>query len=326
MNEKALKKTADAIREGEEIVIFSHVLPDGDCLGSALGLGLALRELGKKVWLVNSDPVPGLYQFLPGWETFRSSLDGVGSRPTVIAVDCSDPRRVGDTFSPYLTTSSGIINIDHHVSNEQFGAVNFVVPEASSTGELVYRLLQELNAAITPGVATALYTAVVTDTGSFQYENVRPATLKIAAELMECGADLRAIRKNLWETKSLLSVRLLGRALNDLSFAASGRIAWLKVSYQLQRELGATDDDIEGLINYPRSIEGVEIGLLFRELKPGVVKVGLRSKTWADVNLLAARFGGGGHPRAAGCVVEGELEKVIAQVVSAAQETLTGRG
>ena len=316
-----LVEIADSLNKAKEVLILSHIIPDGDCLGSALALALALQNDGKKVIVINEDEVPDMYTFLPGSNSIRKIIEFIDLPQLVVVVDSSDPERVGEQLSE-LFKGKKVINIDHHVSNTKYGDINYVDTNVPATGELVYELLSYMGMPLTASIATNLYTAIVTDSGSFQYESVRPRTLEIAGKLMKEGADLAAVRENLWETRSLVNIRLLAKVLPELQLSEDGLISWVSISKKLQEKLGAKSEHCEGLINYPRSIAGVEIGILFREIEEEVIKVGFRSKSKVDVNLLAAEFGGGGHARAAGCTVKGKMETVINKVIEAAFASL----
>ncbi|MBE3571642.1 MAG: bifunctional oligoribonuclease/PAP phosphatase NrnA [Moorella humiferrea] len=317
-----IETIAAVLATANDVAVVSHVIPDGDCLGSTLALALALRQRGAKVTAINADPVPETFRFLPGWETIVSpeKVDEIPS--LLVMVDSTDMERGGEVFSGWREKAEMIINIDHHVSNTRFGHLNLVDGGAAATAELIYAVLKKIPVAISPAIATCLYTALATDTGSFQYENCTAATMRLAADLMELGADLPLIREFLWERKPLAAIRLLAEVLPTLTLGYGGRVAWMKVSTAALKASGALPEHAEGLVNYPRCIAGVEVGLLFRELPDGQVKVSLRSKKTVDVNTVAARFGGGGHRRAAGCTVKGDLETVTAMVVAAAGEAL----
>ncbi|WP_258360868.1 DHH family phosphoesterase [Moorella sulfitireducens] len=318
----AIESIAATLAAAREAAVVSHIIPDGDCLGSTLALALALRQRGAKVVAVNADPVPEMFHFLPGQETIIPPARVTEVPGLLVMVDSTDMERAGEGFSRWRQKTGTVINIDHHVSNTRFGDLNLVDGRAAATAELVFAILEKMPVTITPDIATCLYTALATDTGSFQYENCTAATMRLAARLMELGADLPRIREYLWERKPLAGIRLLAAALPTLTLAYDGRIAWMTVSGTALEATGARPEDAEGLVNYPRSIAGVEVGLLFRELPGGQVKVSLRSKKSVDVNAIAARFGGGGHRRAAGCTVKGDLDAVVAMVVAAAGEEL----
>ncbi len=311
-----IEEIAKKLESNKKILVASHIIPDGDCIGSTVALGLALKNLNKEVIMVNGDEVPDMYKFLKGSEDILppSSVEKVPD--ITVLVDCTDLSRVGEELQKKIDKNTFIINIDHHVSNLNFGDLNFVRPEAAAAGELIHALLQEMKIEITPEIATALYTAIVTDTGSFQYENTSPKTLRLAAELHEKGANVTLVREYLWERKPVLGILALKEVLSTLSFDKNGKIAWISLDKELYDRLGLTPECCEGLINYPRSIEGVEVALFFKEQEDGKVKVGLRSKNYINVNEIASQFGGGGHQRSAGCIVEGPLREAIDKVVS----------
>ncbi|MCG0277264.1 MAG: bifunctional oligoribonuclease/PAP phosphatase NrnA [Thermanaeromonas sp.] len=317
---------ADLVR-AKEVIVASHRLPDGDCIGSTLALTRALGQLGARVAAVIGDPVPEMYRFLPGSEDILLP-DQVTFVPSLlVVVDCTDLERVAEGFGSWKQKVERVINIDHHTSNTLFGDFNLVDEEAAATGELIYAVLKEMDGlCIDSGIATALYTALVTDTGSFQFENCRARTLRIAADLLDLGADLALIREYLWENKPLLAIRLLAEVLPTLSLAYEGKVAWLVVKREVMDRLGAKGEHAEGLVNYPRSIAGVEVAAVFRELEPGVVKVALRSKKQVDVNEVAALFGGGGHRRAAGCLIRGSIEEAVEQVIRVVGDRLDHGG
>lgn len=320
-----LSVIAKTIKQARNAVICGHAMPDGDSIGSTVAMGLLIKMLGKKVTVISSDPAPRAYGFLPGVKDIRGIKDFPEACDLAVILDCTDLNRTGDELAQRLKQVPTIINIDHHVSNHPFGHYNFVVPAAAATGELVYVLAGELGLDLTPDVAMSLYTAIAMDTGSFRYDNTTEETHKIAARLIATGINVARINENLFENKELITLRLLGRALSCLRVSPCGRVAWISVPYSLMEEMGARDEHADGIVNYPKTVEGVEIGLLFREIGPGRIKVGLRSKDTADVNKLAAVFGGGGHPRAAGCMITGDLAEVEARVIAAALATLSGQ-
>ncbi len=314
----AVAEVARALQASRHALIISHIIPDGDCIGSSLALGMGLSRKGISCHCVNGDQVPEMYRFLQGSEQFLLPGQVPEQLDTLVLVDCSDPERTGPVLQQMMHKGRLVINIDHHVSNTMFGHLNLVEPRAAAAGELIYRILQELGVEVDAPIATALYTALVTDTGSFQYQNTTAETLRLAAELVDRGAQLSAIAHHIWESKPLSAMLLLKKVLPTLELAAGGRVAWVVLPKKVMDEVGACSEHCEGLVNYPRSIKGVELALFFREMEPGTVKIGFRSKSYVDVNILASRFGGGGHRRAAGCVLEGQLDEVVDLVVSKA--------
>lgn len=316
---------ANELRKAPEVALFSHVSPDGDCLGSMLALGLALKKLGKKVFLYNPDAVPHNLDFLPGAEKVQNELPHPLPR-TLCFVDCTDLRRVNLDPSQ-LPEHTVILNIDHHISNLNFGTINWVKPGASASGEIVMNLIQELGVSLDQEIATNLYTAIVTDTGSFQYSNTTAKTHRQAADLMESGIDFLHIHHCIFDQKPLAQVELLRRGLTELKLYAEGQLAVMTLHQEDFEEAGATEGLSEGVINNARSIEGVEVAVLFKEIEPQKIRIGFRSNLWFNVNELAARFGGGGHKRAAGCTMETSLDEAKRSVIKAIEEEFNiGRG
>lgn len=322
MSMNDFKILSDIIKKSESIMICGHVMPDGDSVGSTVAMGLALKMMGKKVTVISTDTIPKSYGFLPGVKDVGGLKDFPKACDLAIVLDCTDLYRGGDELAALVKNVPIIVNIDHHVSNNNFGHYNYIDPAAAAAGQLVYRLIKDLGLNVTADIAMNLYTAIVMDTGSFRYENTTADTHKIAAELISTGIKVAQINENLFENKEVITLKLLGRALAGIRRSPCGRVAWISVPFSVMEEMGARDEHADGIVNYPRTAEGVEIGLLFREIEPGKIKVGFRSKETADVNKLAANFGGGGHPRAAGCLVLGKLPEVETKIVAAALASL----
>lgn len=302
------------------VTILIHKSPDGDALGSALALALVLEAKDKDVEIYCWDEVPYFYRFLPQWRRVKRvrSQDGVVFYPLVVGMDSSDLGRL-----PFLEGKppGKVINIDHHPTNTLWGDINLVEPGASATGEIVYELLRKWEAEITPQVATCLYTAIFTDTGGFRFSNTTGASLKICYQLVELGARPYEIATEVYESYSPGRMRLLGLALNTLSMAGDGRIAWIVVTREMMDSTGTGPEDTEEFVNFPKSIRGVEVALLFRETEGGV-KVSLRSKGRVDVASIASSLGGGGHRAAAGCDLSLSLDEAVDKVISVVEETL----
>ncbi len=313
---------AEVLSRQDSLTLLGHSIPDGDCIGSVTAMIWALRNMGKEVNAIIEDEVPAMYRFLNGTKAIASLVNLPRINDCLVYLDCATPERVGDKLAQVLPYSKTIINIDHHVSNQSYGTANLVDPGASSTCEIVFSLLKSMNTPITVDIATALYCGVVMDTGSFQYASTSPATHRMAAELLELGIDQNLVRTHLFESKTRLEVALQKAALASLEFCGGGRIAYMQLSYEVLRELGAVGQHFEGTINLARSIENVEAALLFREIEPGLVKVGFRSKQFLDVNRVASEWGGGGHKRAAGATLHGELETVKNAVLSRVEDYL----
>jgi len=318
---KVQKQIASRLKEVPEAALFSHVSPDGDCLGSMLALGLALENLGKKVGYYNPGPVPDNLRFLPGAEKI-SALLPEKIPDTLIFIDCAEAERAFPAIPPEFLQNKEIINIDHHISNNCFGTLNWVDPGAAATGEMLYSLICQLNGELTQDMAINLYTAIITDTGRFSYSNTTSKSFKIAAELVKTGIDLVKINTILFEQKTWSQTKLLHKALSNLELLENGKIAVIVLSLQDFRETGAQEHLTEGLINYARNIVNVEAAALLKELGNNEIKVSFRSNSWLDVNQVAAKFGGGGHIRASGCTLNMPLSQAQKNVVSALKEAL----
>lgn len=319
---KDLQLLADAMKKEEHLVVVGHAVPDGDCVGSMLGLFLGLQQLGKDVKAYLPDPVPDQYHYLKGWDQIKIASEPLFPGCSVIFVDCGDEDRVGQGFKPLLEQRGITFNIDHHRGNPLFGDYNYVDVTAAATAEIIYRLLQVSQVSITPDIAQALFAGIVMDTGNFLNGNTTAVSLRIAADLMDAGVDIDRSRIGLFESRSWAEVVLMGRALNHLEISPDGSVAWISLPYEEVAEAGALHLFPEGLINYTRMIDGVEVGLLFREIEPGTVKVGFRSKGQIDVASVASRFGGGGHLQAAGARQKGSLPEVIERVLKAVKDVM----
>lgn len=318
MNDR--QRIISLLREQNQFILIAHVLPDGDSIGSLLALGEALRNAGKDVQIVSPGTVPRKYAFLRGSENIK--VEGMKLLPgtVVIALDSSDPERLG-YFAEQVKQARHLINIDHHVTNERYGTLNLIDAEAAATGEIIYTLLHELGAPVTDGIAEALYVAIATDTGSFKYDNTTSATHRIAAALLEKNVNPGALSQRIFDERPLSYFLLLKEALSTLELHAENRIAVITISKEMLQRSGTSVEDIDGLINYTRDIEGIELGILMYVENPEEVKVGFRSKA-ADVSLLAKKLNGGGHPKAAGCRVRGSYHSVKEKVLLEAENLL----
>ncbi|MCL6634925.1 MAG: bifunctional oligoribonuclease/PAP phosphatase NrnA [Peptococcaceae bacterium] len=314
----SLAEIGGVLRRAGSILICGHVTPDGDSLGSVLALGLTMEMLGKKVTMAGPDPVPALYGFLPAAERFLAGAPPEGNYDTLVVLDCSVPERLGRGYQDLLTREMVVVNIDHHAGFRSFGTYRYIDPLAAATGEILFDLFKLMRLDISPDAAVCLYTAIITDTGSFQYDNTTPGTHRRVAELIELGVPAAEVNTRIYEEKPREVLLLLGAALNTMSMSPCGKVCWMTVSRAMLGNTGAADEHTEGLVNYARSVRGVEVALLFRELEDGKYKVSFRSKGAVDVNRLAALFGGGGHRRAAGSIMHGDLAQIREEVVAAA--------
>ncbi|MCO5388683.1 bifunctional oligoribonuclease/PAP phosphatase NrnA [Desulfosporosinus sp.] len=321
MNENTLvQEFLEVLRKAPKVALFSHVSPDGDCLGSMLAIGLALEEMGKEVSFYNPNPVPSNLMFLPGSSRISQQLPDPQPE-TLVFVDCTDLGRV-NLLTSDISKVSTILNLDHHISNQHFGHINWVDAQASAVGELALTLINLLGAEIDIDIATNLYTAIVTDSGCFQYGNTTAQTHRLTAELLDLGIDLVSIHHEIFDQKPLSQIKLLQHALTGLEIHAEGQLALMTLSLEDFQKSGAEQELSEGLVNHARSIAGVEAAVLLKEAGPLEIKAGLRSNLWLDVNEIAAKFGGGGHNRAAGCTFRVPIEDAKQSIVSAIEEAL----
>jgi phosphoesterase RecJ-like protein len=312
--ETELAQAAEVIRGGERFLVTTHENPDGDALGSMLALKLALDQLGKDatMLLVGDAPLPGEYSFMPLEELLRTVPDDASQR-ILFAVDCANESRIGPD-PEVLQLSPLVVDIDHHHDNSRFGDVNVIDATASSTGELLRDLFRELDVELTSQIAEALYIALVTDTGRFQYTNTTPKSLRLAAELVEAGADLHRIFQGVYESVQFAKLKLLARALERAQVYEGGRLV---VSYLLRddfQEVGAAEPYSEGIIDYLRAVEGADMAVLIREPPRSggpLHRVSLRaSQDELDVSAIARKSDGGGHRQAAGFSSEASIDEI----------------
>ncbi|WP_407307822.1 DHH family phosphoesterase [Desulfosporosinus sp. SB140] len=320
MNERLLtEEIIEVLRKAPSVALFSHVSPDGDCLGSMLAIGQALELMGKTVTFFNPDFVPAALAFLPGSDRIKQSLPDPKPQ-TLVFVDCTDLQRV--SLAPDYLMDSTVVNIDHHISNQLFGHFNWVDDQASACAEVALSLIKQLGVTINREIATNLYTAIVTDSGCFQYGSTTANTHRLTAELIEVGLDLAFIHHNIFDRKPLAQIKLLQAALNTLELRAGGQLAIMTLTTEDFQKSGAGQELSEGLVNHARSIEGVEVAVLLKEVGPREIKGGLRSNLWLNVNEIAVQFGGGGHKRAAGCTLKVSLAEAKQRVIRAIEEGL----
>jgi bifunctional oligoribonuclease and PAP phosphatase NrnA len=308
-----LRRIAEEIRVGERFLISSHENPEGDAIGSLLALGLALKSLGKEVILLNQDPIPEILGFLPAAEEIIHQAPEQAQFDITFTLDCGDRTRLGTEFSK-IQTPGKIINIDHHVSNRYFGDINLIDPSASSTAEIIFELLRIIPLPMNSAIAENLYAGVLTDTGSFHYSNTTPQTFSVAKSCLMAGVDPWKVAESIYENQPLPRLRLLSLALATLEVHENGQICCIVVTQQMIKDAGASVAHTEDFINFPRSLKGSEVALLFREITPIKYRVSLRSRGKVNVSQIAQAFQGGGHPNAAGCTVDGSLSEVKGKV------------
>jgi bifunctional oligoribonuclease and PAP phosphatase NrnA len=305
----ALSEVLKEIGQRNKFLLTSHARPDGDAIGSALACCQILRSMGKEAEVVLRDGVPRIYQPLPFAEQVVQTDRVNGGYEAAIILECDSIQR---TRLQGLENSF-LINIDHHMSGRPFAHVNWIDPKAVATAEMVYRLAREAGVKISPEIATCLYTAVLTDTGSFMFEGTNEHTFELARELVLAGADPAYCARNVYFGHSTAKMRLLGAALSNLH--REGALAWISVTQEQMLRCHAKEEDCEGLVNYALSMQGVEVALFFRELADGRFRVSLRSKGKVDVATVAERFGGGGHQCASGCALDGPLPVASARII-----------
>jgi phosphoesterase RecJ-like protein len=304
-----------------EVLMLGHVHPDGDVLGTLLGLGLGLEASGGRVTFAGPHAVPDVLAFLPGADRWQVWQRPARTFETIVLTDCPNDERTEGLLAGARAPESAVLNIDHHPDNRRYGTVNWIDPTAAATGEMVFDVLRALGLAITPAMATNLFTAIHTDTGSFRYSNTTPRTFRIAGELTALGAEPALVSDRLYQRRPKDALATLGRVLSRVDVSGDGRVAWLTVPRDLASEAFISAED---LVTYPRSIAGVKVALLLREEGGGVVKASLRGKGEVPVNRIAHRFGGGGHENAAGCTLRGSLEEATAVLLAAVGEALDG--
>lgn len=298
MSNNSFPEIIAALEEARRLLILGHVGPDADCYGSTCALFLALKQQGKNVTLVNASGKVEAYSFIPGWEHVQETFPSEAA-DLVVALDCGERKRVGDELLEGLSQAPKLINIDHHVSNDYFGDLNFVDPEVSSTSELVYDLLCEMKCDVSPDIALALLVGIVGDTGSFRYSSTSPKTLGVAKELMEYGADLHYAAVQLYGRKSLGVLRLESEAISNLTLYCDERLAEVVIPKEMCERHRVRPEAAENLVERLRDIDGVMVAVVLRE-QDDLWRVSLRSQSGEyDVSQVAERFGGGGHRAAA---------------------------
>lgn len=308
----------------DSFLITSHVDPDGDAVGSCLGLYHALRGMGKDVLVALESPLPANLRFLPGAGEIRSA-DAVGRRfHAAWALDCSGLDRAGRIPRDCLLPGSRIANVDHHVGNDGFGDPRLLSPAASATAELVHDILDAYGLPVSPETAQCLYTGILSDTGGFRFQNTTPRALRLAARLAERGASAPAIAEELYMKRSASSLRILGLALASLEERSGGQIGALTITREMFQRANAVPDEADGIVQFAKALTGTRVGVLIQEIAPDEIRASLRSDGTVDVNVVASRFGGGGHRTAAGLRVRGRLEEVRRDLLLAIEQAVNG--
>lgn len=304
----SLKEIAEQLKKLKSAAIFCHMRPDGDTLGAGMGLCRILRANGTECSVVCESAIPQKFFFLEG-------MDRIGKQPEAgveayIAVDSSETHRLGALCETFERAKKPKFNIDHHISNTRYADYNFV-EERAATCEIIAELAQYFESPLDPLAANYILLGISSDTGNFAHKNVTESTFLAAAKLTACGADINAIQYNMFRRQSPARAKLYGRTMSNIRYYDEGRIAFISVTRKQLQECGATSDVTEGFIDFPLSVEGVEVALCLLEVGDERFKISLRSKGKADVNAIASVYGGGGHILASGCMLQGSLEEVI---------------
>lgn len=313
-----LSQVVEVIESKRKFAITSHVRPDGDSLGSSLGLYWLLRALDKDVDVIMRDPVPHSYQQLPGANLVRVTQAVDQPYQAVFVIECSDITRPGllDLEKQF------VVNIDHHSTTALFGTVNWIDSTASAVGEMIYNLCKATGVRVTKEIAECVYTALITDTGSFHYSNTTERTFKVASELVRTGIKPAKTAQAVFASYPWSRIQLLGEVLSTAKRDETGRVACMRQSLEMQERSGASDEDTDGFVNYPLTVGEVDAVALLKECQPGVYRASLRSKGDVNVARVAERFGGGGHRNAAGCTLTGPWEEVEKEIVTLLQDAV----
>lgn len=312
-----LQKT---LEDANEIAIFCHINPDGDCIGALFALGRTLMARGKKVTMISHDGIPGFFKFVPMTsETVATSTNVASLKERnfdlAVMVDCATKKRAGEAFFPIMDAST-LITIDHHATNDGFAARNFIDPSASSTCEILHRLFTRAGWNITPKVAECLYMGIMYDTGRFMHSNTTPEVFRICSELLAAGISPAEIANHVYRDRSRASLHILGYALVNMKTAADGQVAWATIPRSVFHEYGATDSDTEGIVETLGAYDGCEVHIVFTEGPDGRARVSTRSAGKVLVNEVCALFGGGGHKFASGIRSEKTLQEIEKLVVA----------
>jgi len=319
--EQDYRQMIDILQDSKNLLITGHQDPDGDCIGSMLGIYHAFNGKSKGWQMVLQDEMPSHLAFLNGFEEIISPRD-ISIKPDgVLLLDCAQAKRAGTTFLDEYLGKVPFYVIDHHPAQDCACDYCIIEDQASATGEICAAIVEEAGISYNLETASALYSAIVSDTGCFRYLNTTPRCFAIAARLLAAGIDLETVRINIFENNSLANMKMLGLALQSLKISESGLVAWMKTDLASKQLYQAKESDLANIINYALSIQGVKIGVFFQE-KEGEVKVGLRSRKGYAIDGIARSFGGGGHLMAAGCTLSGTLDEVSGQVLAAVKKML----
>lgn len=313
-----LESAAKTLLSKDKILILTHRSPDGDTIGSGYALAMALRKLGKSVKVDCTDPFPEKYSY------FTDKLEKLEfDEEFVVSVDIADTKLLGEKLSDYADKID--LCIDHHGSNTKYAKEYYVEASAAAAAQVIAKLIRLMNVEFDKDIANAIYTGITTDTGCFRYTNVTAETHRIAADMIDCGAESRMINRLMFETKSRSRLEIERRVMDSIQFYLDGRCAIAYATIDMMKESGAVDSDMEGVSSLPRQIEGVMAGITLREKNNGKFKVSVRTTDELDASAICANFGGGGHKAAAGCMITGTLNEAIEQIIEVVRQALEGK-
>jgi len=313
-----LSQVVELIESKRRFAITSHIRPDGDSLGSSLGLYWLLRALDKEVEVIMRDPVPHAYQQLPGAQDVKVVPAVDPSYHAVFVIECSDISRPGLID----LEKQAVVNIDHHSTTALFGTINWIDSTASAVGEMIYNLCKATGVRVTKEIAECVYTALITDTGSFHYSNTTERTFKVASELVRTGVKPAKTAEAVFASYPWSRIELMAAVLSTARRDETGHVACMRQSLEMQQRAKASDEDADGFVNYPLTVEGVEAVAMLKEYEPGIYRTSLRSKGDVNVAKVAERFGGGGHRNAAGCTLRGSWEEAESEIVALLQDAV----
>lgn len=313
-----LESAAKTLLSKDKILILTHRSPDGDTIGSGYALAMALRKLGKNVKVDCTDPFPEKYSY------FIDKLEKLEfDEEFVVSVDIADTKLLGEKLSDYADKID--LCIDHHGSNTKYAKEYYVEASAAAAAQVIAKLIRLMNVEFDKDIANAIYTGITTDTGCFRYTNVTAETHRIAADMIDCGAESGMINRLMFETKSRSRLEIERRVMDSIQFYLDGRCAIAYATIDMMKESGAVDNDMEGVSSLPRQIEGVMAGITLREKNNGKFKVSVRTTDELDASAICANFGGGGHKAAAGCMITGTLNEAIEQIIEVVRQALEGK-
>lgn len=324
LDQDQLIKSKQFIEAHDDFLVVSHIQPDGDAASSTCAVGWLLNQLNKQYIMLNEGKIPDKFKFLWGYSRINDlSITNITKKyKYIITVDCADFSRIG-RVSELFAEDARILNIDHHPTNDRYGTINYIENDAAATVVLLYDLIESMNIPWSLDIANCIYTGLLTDTGGFRYANTSTKVMQIASALINHGVNANQMAEELLEKLTVSHIYLLKKALNSLSFSKNKQISWVHLSLEDMKSSNASSEDVEGIVNYPRNIEGVEVGICFKETDDNKVKVSFRSSGKVDVARLAQNFGGGGHVLASGATMEGSMEEVAAVIIKAIEKELT---